>query len=110
MELHKAMKQYYDNVYNTYPGNEHYSKIFEDAYNADVKANPIDLLVRLPLNLWLAFNIGRDKQEPEKALLPALIIINSKAFPEFEHISGFMLALGWWDWSIKFGIFHKRSA
>lgn len=110
MKLHETMKEYFDKTNGNYPGNDYWSKKFEDAYKADVKANPVDLLVRLPLNLWWAFNIGRDKQEPEKALLPALIIINSKSFPEFEHVSGYMFALGWWDWSVKFGIFHKRSA
>lgn len=52
------------------------------------------------------FLAGRDPQEPEKSILPAILWINTNhpTFEEFRH-RGFMIIFGWWDWSIKIGLF-----
>jgi hypothetical protein len=52
------------------------------------------------------FSIGRSKGDPEKLVLPSIVFVNAnhKAFEEVRH-RGFMLCLGWWDFSIKIGLF-----
>lgn len=48
-------------------------------------------------------SIGRDKSDPEKAVLPTVIFINTN-HEDFEpdiRKNGFVLALGWWDFSVK---------
>ena len=59
--------------------------------------------------IYFNFDYGRDKQDSEKAVLPTVIYISANSFPEYENIKGFMLAFGWWDWSIKVGIFKKYN-
>jgi len=51
------------------------------------------------------FSIGRNKEDVEKAVLPTIIYINTN-HPKFTDLSrkGFIIAIGWWDWSIKFGV------
>ena len=51
------------------------------------------------------FKAGRDIKSVEKAVLPAIIYINTN-HSEFTDVrrKGFMIVVGWWDWSIKFGI------
>ena len=50
--------------------------------------------------------LSNDKNNVEKAVLPAIIFINTnhKTFREYKH-RGFLLAIGWWHYSIKIGIF-----
>jgi len=54
--------------------------------------------------MWL--KIGRDKAEPEKSVLPTILFINTnhQSFTDLRH-RGFMLCVGWWDFSIKLGLF-----
>lgn len=51
------------------------------------------------------FEVGSDKQDPEKAVLPAIVFLNAK-HPEFPYPGyiGFIIGIGWWHWSVKFGI------
>ena len=53
----------------------------------------------------ISFDIGRDKDDCEKAVTPVIIFINVQ-HPSFEinkdkSMKGFMIAIGWWDFSIK---------
>ena len=50
------------------------------------------------------FSIGRDKADPEKAVTPMIMYINTNhsAFTDVKR-KCFMLIFGWWDFSIKFG-------
>jgi len=52
------------------------------------------------------FKAGRNSSDPEKVILPTLMFINSnhEAFEDVRR-PGFMLCIGWWDYSIKFGLF-----
>ena len=52
---------------------------------------------------WM-LNIGRYKDDVEKALLPTILYINpnDEAFGEYR-MPGLIIALGWWDFSLKFG-------
>ena len=54
--------------------------------------------------MWL--KVGRDKAEPEKTVLPTILFINTnhESFTDARH-RGFMLCVGWWDYSIKLGLF-----
>lgn len=57
---------------------------------------------------WI-FIVGRDKNDVEKAVIPTVLYINPnhQVFEE-ARTPGFMIALGWWDFSIKLGlIIHK---
>lgn len=38
---------------------------------------------------------GRDSEDPEKAVLPAIIWTRDEVF------GGWCLTFGWWDWSIR---------
>lgn len=51
------------------------------------------------------FIASRSKKDPEKAILPTIIFINTnhKSFKEVRH-KGFMIVFGWWDYSIKIGL------
>lgn len=51
------------------------------------------------------FKIGRDKDELEKAVTPAIIYINTnhEALGDLR-LHGFMITIGWWDFSVKFGL------
>lgn len=51
------------------------------------------------------FNYGRDKADPEKAVLPAIVFINTghSAF-EGLNVRGFVLIFGWWDYSFSIGL------
>jgi hypothetical protein len=51
--------------------------------------------------------VSRTTEEPEKAVLPTILWINTNhsAFEDVRH-RGFMIVLGWWDYSIKFGLFY----
>jgi len=54
--------------------------------------------------MWL--KVGKDKVEPEKSVLPTILFINTNhpSFTDLRH-RGFMLCVGWWDYSIKLGLF-----
>ena len=54
------------------------------------------------------FSASRDKQDPEKSVLPMILFINTN-HPFFTNgrRKGFMLAFGWWDWSVKFWFVSK---
>jgi hypothetical protein len=41
---------------------------------------------------------GRAKADPEKAVLPAIVWCKSQV----EHVTGYAICLGWWDWYIAF--------
>lgn len=72
--------------------------------------NPLERLVVLPFNLFFYKKIGRDKHEPEKAVLPAIIFVSSHSYPEFNgYVKGCMIAVGWWDWSIKIALYKKAT-
>ena len=49
---------------------------------------------------------GKNAADPEKVVFPTILFINSN-HPAFEDVRrpGFMICLGWWDYSIKFGVF-----
>jgi hypothetical protein len=51
--------------------------------------------------------IGRTPQDAEKAVTPTIIWINTN-HPSFEEVRhrGFMIIIGWWDWSIKVGLVY----
>ena len=51
------------------------------------------------------FLVGQNKNDVEKAVLPTILYINPnhEAFEE-DRMPGFMIVLGWWDFSIKFGL------
>jgi hypothetical protein len=51
-------------------------------------------------------SIGRNTEDPEKAILPTASFVNTNhpVFEEYKH-RGFLIAVGWWDFSIKFGLF-----
>ena len=52
------------------------------------------------------FIASRTPQDSEKCVLPTILFINTNhpSFEELRH-NGFMLIFGWWDWSIKVGLF-----
>lgn len=57
-------------------------------------------------DLWFAiFKASRSKTDPEKTLLPTVILINAnhESFGDLRR-RGFVLAFGWWDFSVKFGL------
>ena len=58
----------------------------------------------------IRFRCARDTDDPEKAVIPAVIFISCRHshFKEYER-GGFALALGWWDWSIRIAIFKERD-
>lgn len=53
---------------------------------------------------------GRDKSDPEKSVLPCLIFIDSN-HSQFDDLRtpGFMLCIGWWDYSLKIGLIFKKQ-
>ena len=56
-------------------------------------------------NVKYRFIASRDKEDCEKMVLPAIVYINAnhKTFADNRR-KGFMICIGWWDWSIKFGV------
>jgi len=54
----------------------------------------------------LRLSAGRGMQDPEKAVLPTIIYVNTnhEAFGDLRS-KGFVVAVGWWDYSIKVGYF-----
>lgn len=61
---------------------------------------------KLYFNNKLFLKIGRTPQDPEKSILPAILFINTnhQSFDNDRH-RGFVLCVGWWDWSVKIGLF-----
>lgn len=57
-------------------------------------------------NCRVFFRISRDKDDPKKSVLPAVLYVNTNhnSFTDVRT-KGFMIAVGWWDFSIKFGLF-----
>ena len=53
------------------------------------------------------FIANRSKKDPEKCILPTILYINTNhsSFNELRH-RGFMIVVGWWDYSIKVGLFY----
>ena len=51
------------------------------------------------------FTFGRDTDDCEKLVLPAIVFININ-HPSFEEnrAKGFLVCVGWWDFSVKIGI------
>lgn len=45
----------------------------------------------------MKFKIGRAKDDPEKLVTPGIVYCTK----EIDGRRGSVLALGWWDWSIK---------
>jgi len=54
-------------------------------------------------NLYLT--AGRNQKDPEKCVLPTILFISTN-HPSFDEVRrpGFMICLGWWDYSIKLGV------
>jgi len=42
---------------------------------------------------WISY--GRDRDDPEKAVLPAVIWTRDRT------LGGWCVTLGWWDWSVR---------
>jgi hypothetical protein len=65
-----------------------------------------DVISRFFFNGRLWLKVGRDKADPEKSVLPAILFINAnhKSFTDVRR-RGFVLCVGWWDYSIKLGLF-----
>ena len=83
----------------------------------------IDFFIGLPLSFYFMYrggliyldykfysNYGRNKSDPEKCVLPTILFINSNhySFNEYRR-SGFMICFGWWDFSVKFGLFSLKN-
>lgn len=53
---------------------------------------------------------SRDKDEPEKAVLPAIIFISSNhhSFGDLR-MPGFCLCAGWWDYSVTLHVIFKTK-
>jgi len=50
----------------------------------------------------ITWRIGRKKNDPEKCVLPTITFVNTNhSSLEALRQPGFVLAIGWWDWSIK---------
>lgn len=49
---------------------------------------------------------SRTPEDPEKCVLPTIVFVNTNhpAFEQDRH-RGFVIFVGWWDWSVKFGMF-----
>lgn len=54
----------------------------------------------------LYFKISREKSDPEKAVLPTIIFVNTnhETFGDIGN-RGFVLCFGWWDFSVRAGLF-----
>jgi len=46
------------------------------------------------------FHAGRHPGDGEKAVLPALVYVSG----EDAAFKGFLIALGWWDWSVSVSV------
>lgn len=64
------------------------------------------VIKRLFLNERLYLKIGRDVADPEKLVFPSILFIstNHESFGDLRR-KGCMICVGWWDFSIKFGMF-----
>lgn len=62
-------------------------------------------IIYLKLKQSLYLGGGRSKQDAEKTVLPTVIFINTnhQSFEDLRH-RGFVIAIGWWDFSIKVGL------
>jgi len=58
-------------------------------------------------NNIFVFTIGRNSMDAEKSVLPTILYINTNHphFADSRH-RGFVLVFGWWDFSIKVGLFY----
>lgn len=52
----------------------------------------------------MKLTVGRAKDDPEKAVLPALVYASERE----GRVSVHMLALGWWDWSVSIR-WHRKE-
>jgi hypothetical protein len=54
------------------------------------------------------FNIRSNQEDCEKAVLPAIVFINTN-HASFKNTrrKGFFIFIGWWHWSIRVGIIKK---
>ena len=64
------------------------------------------VISRFFFNEKVYFKMSREKSDPEKTVLPTILYINTnhESFTDVRH-RGFMICVGWWDFSIKFGVF-----
>lgn len=55
-------------------------------------------------NVRWRFIASRNKEDVEKMVLPGIVYINTnhESFTDVRR-KGFMICIGWWDWSIKVG-------
>lgn len=58
-------------------------------------------------NNYLSFKIGREKDDPEKLLLPGIVFINTNHYSFEDKSKGFMIFIRWWNYSISFGLIIK---
>lgn len=58
----------------------------------------------------IRLNVKRAKQDPEKCVLPTIVYINTNhsSFGDLRK-NGFMLFIGWWDFSISFGVIFTNQ-
>lgn len=56
-------------------------------------------------------HIGRTPDDSEKMVLPGIIFANVR-HPNFAEnnagLNGFLIAAGWWDWSIKWSLLWRQ--
>lgn len=74
----------------------------DQAKNEEIKQ---DACLRFKIRRFY-FDIGRAKSDVEKCVLPTILFINTNhnAFTNLRR-KGFLLCFGWWDFSVKFGLF-----
>lgn len=79
-------------------------KLSNEAKNPALNKGAV--ISRFFFNERVYVKVGRDKADPEKSVLPAILFINTnhEAFTDVRH-RGFMICVGWWDFSIKVGVF-----
>lgn len=60
--------------------------------------------------IFWTLHVKRSKDDPEKLITPAILFVsaNHPAFEE-DRQNGFLLALGWWDFSIRLAIIFKGN-
>lgn len=60
--------------------------------------------LKIVKNVTWRFSASRTPKDAEKMVLPSIIYINTndKSFKEARR-KGFLICIGWWDWSIKIG-------
>jgi len=59
------------------------------------------------LNERFTLSAHRTKEDPEKCVLPTILFINTNhfAFGDLRH-RGFMICIGWWDYSLSVGLLY----